>query len=52
MRGSGLPVYLETETEANVRSYQRLGFRVLETMTLPVVELPAWLMLCEPSARS
>ncbi len=52
MRGSGLPVYLETETEANVRSYQRLGCRVLETMTLPVVELPAWLMLCEPSARS
>lgn len=50
--GSGLPVYLETETEANVRFYQRLGFRVLETMTLPVVELPAWLMLREPSARS
>ena len=50
--GSGLPVYLETETEANVRFYQRLGFRVLETMTLPVVELSAWLMLREPSARS
>ena len=45
---SGLPVYLETETEGNVRFYERLGYRVLETMTLPVVELPAWLMVREP----
>jgi ribosomal protein S18 acetylase RimI-like enzyme len=44
----GLPVYLETETEDNVRFYERLGFGVLESITLPVVDLPAWLMLREP----
>ena len=47
---SGLPVYLETETEGNARFYERLGFRVLETMTLPKVDLPAWLMMREAGA--
>ncbi len=47
---SGLPLYLETETEGNAHFYERLGFQVLETMTLPVVELPAWLMVREPGA--
>ncbi len=47
---SRLPVYLETETEGNAGFYERLGFRVLETMTLPVVDLPAWLMAREAGA--
>lgn len=47
---SGLPLYLETETEGNVRFYERLGFRAVESMILPVVELPAWFMVREPGA--
>ena len=47
---SGLPVYLETETEGNVRFYERFGFAVVETITLPLVELPTWLMVREPGA--
>ncbi len=47
---SGLPVYLETETESNARFYERLGFQVLQSMTLPAVELPTWLMVREAGA--
>ena len=46
----GVPVYLETETEANVRLYERFGFSVLKTATLPVVNLPMWEMAREPAA--
>ncbi|MFX1401800.1 MAG: GNAT family N-acetyltransferase, partial [Promethearchaeota archaeon] len=40
-----LPVYLETETERNVRFYERLGFKVLKRITVPNLELPMWEML-------
>ena len=46
----GLPIYLETETEENVRMYQRMGFRVLKEITPPVVDLPMWEMVREPKA--
>ena len=46
----GVPVYLETETEENVRMYERLGFRVLKEITIPVVDLPMWEMVREPRA--
>ncbi len=42
-----LPVYLETETESNVRLYERFGFKTLEKMNLPVVNQPMWTMLRE-----
>jgi ribosomal protein S18 acetylase RimI-like enzyme len=48
--GIGIPIYLETTTETNVSLYERLGFRVLNKITLPVVDLPQWEMLREPSA--
>jgi ribosomal protein S18 acetylase RimI-like enzyme len=49
---TGVPIYLETETEDNVRMYEHLGFEVLREITLPVVELPLWEMLREPALRT
>lgn len=40
-----LPIYLETETERNVRFYERLGFKVLKKITVPALGLPMWEML-------
>ncbi|MFW5775456.1 MAG: GNAT family N-acetyltransferase [Chitinivibrionales bacterium] len=42
-----LPVYLETETEDNVRMYQRYGFKLLQQITLPNFGLPMWEMVRE-----
>jgi ribosomal protein S18 acetylase RimI-like enzyme len=41
----GLPCYLETETEKNVSFYEHLGFKVLDTYTIPDSKLKMWLML-------
>ena len=46
----GVPIYVETETEKNVRMYERLGFRVLNQITLPIINLPQWEMVREPLA--
>jgi ribosomal protein S18 acetylase RimI-like enzyme len=46
----GVPIYLETETERNVGMYERLGFGVLNQITLPIVTLPMWEMVREPRA--
>jgi GNAT superfamily N-acetyltransferase len=42
---AGRPLYLETETEDNVRFYERFGFVVQRQIILPVVDLPMWLMV-------
>ena len=42
-----LPIYLETETESNVRLYKRFGFETLEKMNLPAINQPMWAMLRE-----
>lgn len=47
---AGIPVYLETATERNVRMYERLGFKLLKQITLPVINLPQWEMVREPKA--
>jgi ribosomal protein S18 acetylase RimI-like enzyme len=44
----GLPVYLETETEENVRLYEHFGFEVIEKVDLPLVHLPMWEMVRHP----
>jgi len=44
------PVYLETETERNVAFYQRLGFRVIEELTLEGPAVPMWLMARRPTS--
>lgn len=45
---SGLPLYLETETEGNVRFYEKLGFTTVKKLILPVLGLPMWEMVREP----
>jgi ribosomal protein S18 acetylase RimI-like enzyme len=45
-----VPLYLETATERNVRMYERLGFRQLKQITLPVIDRPQWEMVREPIA--
>ena len=39
---SRVPIYLETAQPANVTFYERLGFRVLRTLTEPTSGLPMW----------
>ncbi len=45
---AGLPIYLETETEKNIRLYEHFGFTVAGEIQLPILELPMWGMLREP----
>ncbi|TVR62775.1 MAG: GNAT family N-acetyltransferase [Spirochaetaceae bacterium] len=42
---TGKSLYLETETEDNVAFYERFGFGVVRQITLPMVDLPMWLMV-------
>ena len=42
------PVYLETHDENNVAYYQRVGFALVHTATIPKYGLPIWCMLREP----
>lgn len=42
---AGVPIYLETETESNVRMYEHLGFEVIKEITLPIINLPMWEMM-------
>ncbi len=43
-----MPVYLETETEMNVRLYEKFGFEVIDKVVLPVIGLPMWEMVRKP----
>jgi ribosomal protein S18 acetylase RimI-like enzyme len=40
-----VPIYLETETERNVKLYEKLGFKVLKKIMVPSLQLPMWEML-------
>ncbi len=44
----GIPIYTETETEKNIRMYEKLGFRKIQQVTLPIVNLPQWELIREP----
>lgn len=44
----GKPIYLETETELNVGFYERLGFEVIDEMTVSRIDVPFSLMLRHP----
>jgi len=46
---TGVPLYLETETEDNRRMYEHFGFNLLREIVVPVVGLPMWEMLREPA---
>ena len=45
-----IPAYLETATGRNVLLYERLGFEVVEELTLTNTDVHGWLML-RPAAR-
>ena len=42
-----LPIYLETETEVNVKYYKKFGFEVVKEMILPIINQPMWIMIRE-----
>lgn len=46
-RSEGLPVYLETAKESNVRLYRKLGFTLIGEWDAPEVGPHFWSMLCE-----
>lgn len=48
--GSGLPCYLETESERNVAFYRRHGFEVLTAERVPGHALALWTMARRPIA--
>ena len=43
-----VPIYLETESERNVRFYERLGFEVVNKFQVPMLDLPMWEMVNQP----
>lgn len=43
-----IPIYLETETKRNVRMYEKMGFKSINQIILPVIDLPQWEMVREP----
>jgi ribosomal protein S18 acetylase RimI-like enzyme len=44
------PLYVETSTERNVGMYERFGFKALNKMTHPIIDLPQWEMVRKPAA--
>ena len=42
---TGVSLYLETETEANVSMYEHFGFTVIKRIVLPIIDLPMWEMV-------
>ena len=44
-REDRVPAYLETATARNVLLYERLGFALVEELTLPATDVHGWLML-------
>jgi len=43
----GIALYLETETEDNVKMYEIFGFKLVKQITLPGINLPMWEMVRE-----
>ncbi|MBN2004658.1 MAG: GNAT family N-acetyltransferase [Anaerolineae bacterium] len=42
---TGTSLYLETETESNVRMYEHLEFTIVKEIVLPTINLPMWEMV-------
>jgi ribosomal protein S18 acetylase RimI-like enzyme len=43
----GNPIYTETQNEENVRFYESLGFKAINQITLPIINLPHWELIRE-----
>ncbi|MFX0144787.1 MAG: GNAT family N-acetyltransferase [Candidatus Hodarchaeota archaeon] len=41
----GLPIYLETNNEKNLRFYKKYGFETIEHVIIPETDVPLWCML-------
>lgn len=48
---SGLPAFLETNTESNRRLYEKLGFDVIDSGLDDVLCIPVWRMLHRPDPQ-
>ena len=44
-----IPLYLETETEGNVKMYEHFGFKLIKKVQLPILDLPLWELTYDPS---
>jgi ribosomal protein S18 acetylase RimI-like enzyme len=42
------PIYLETHDEKNVAYYQKSGFYLATTSSIPKFDIPVWCMVREP----
>ena len=42
-----VPIYLETETENNVKMYEKFGFKLIKKINLPIINVPLWEMIKE-----
>jgi ribosomal protein S18 acetylase RimI-like enzyme len=42
-----IPIYLETATQRNVNMYERRGFRVIQEIMHPIIDIPQWAMIRE-----
>jgi ribosomal protein S18 acetylase RimI-like enzyme len=40
-----IPIYLETESEENVKFYEKFGFQVVKKVHIGVLDIPMWEML-------
>jgi GNAT superfamily N-acetyltransferase len=47
---AGIPIYTETQTEENVGFYEHLGFKQLNKLILPIIDLPQWELIREPGS--
>jgi hypothetical protein len=47
-----LPVYLETHNKDNVPYYEKFGFQLIHTETIPNHGLDFWCMLREPQIKT
>lgn len=45
-----LPIYLETATQNNVDMYENFGFKVIDRLDLPLLNIPQWSMVREYNA--
>ena len=45
---TNIPIYLETQTESNVKMYEKYGFKILKEINLPILNLPMWEMKRNP----
>jgi ribosomal protein S18 acetylase RimI-like enzyme len=45
---AGIPIYTETQTANNVSFYERLGFRQIRKIIMPIINLPQWELIREP----